>query len=69
VGPSYAPISRVAEDFDTPGVYGLSSNHPGGANVALVDGSVRLLKSSTTVTVVWALGSRSQGELVSADSY
>ena len=58
-----------AEDFDTPGVYGLSSNHPGGAQVALVDGSVRWLKSSTTVTVVWALGSRSQGELVSADSY
>jgi prepilin-type processing-associated H-X9-DG protein len=60
---------RNAEDFDTPGVYGLSSNHPGGANVAFVDGSVRLLKSSTTIAIVWALGSRSQAELVSADSY
>jgi prepilin-type processing-associated H-X9-DG protein len=60
---------RNAEDFDTPGVYGLSSNHPGGANVAFVDGSVRWLKSSTTIAIVWALGSRSQAELVSADSY
>ena len=58
-----------AEDFDTPGIYGMSSNHPGGADVALVDGSVRWLKSSTEMTIVWALGSRSQGELVSADSY
>ena len=67
--PNAQILGRGAEDFDTPGVYGLSCNHPGGANVALVDGSVRLLKSSTTVTVVWALGSRSQGEIVSADSY
>jgi hypothetical protein len=42
---------------------------PGGANVAFVHGSVRWLKSSTTITIVWALDSRSQGEIVSADSY
>ena len=31
--------------------------------------TVRCLKSSTTIAIVWALGSRSQGEIVSADSY
>jgi prepilin-type N-terminal cleavage/methylation domain-containing protein/prepilin-type processing-associated H-X9-DG protein len=67
--PNAQILGRRAEDFDTPGVYGLSSNHPGGTNVAFVDGSVRSLKSSTEITVVWALGSRSQGEIVSADSY
>ena len=47
----------------------MSSYHPGGANVAMVDGSVRFLKSSTSQTVVWALGSRAQGEVISADAY
>ena len=67
--PNAQILGRGAEDFDTPGIYGMSSNHPGGANVALVDGSVHWLKSTTEMTIVWALGSRSQGELVSADSY
>ena len=55
--------------FDNPGIYGMSSFHPGGGNVAFCDGSVRFLKSSTNRTVVWALGSRAQGEVISADSY
>jgi prepilin-type N-terminal cleavage/methylation domain-containing protein/prepilin-type processing-associated H-X9-DG protein len=56
-------------DWDCPGMYGLSSYHPGGGNVAFADGSVRFLKSTTAMQTVWALGSRSQGEIVSADSY
>jgi prepilin-type N-terminal cleavage/methylation domain-containing protein/prepilin-type processing-associated H-X9-DG protein len=56
-------------DLDCPGSYGMSSFHPGGGNVAMADGSVRFLKSSTTPTVVWALGSRAQGEVLSSDSY
>jgi len=47
----------------------LSSYHPGGANVVLCDGSVRFLKNSTNLQTIWALGSRAQGEVVSADSY
>jgi prepilin-type N-terminal cleavage/methylation domain-containing protein/prepilin-type processing-associated H-X9-DG protein len=62
-------LGAGAEDFDTPGVYGLSSAHPGGAHVAFADGSVRLLKSTTDMAVIWALGSRAQGEAVSADAY
>ena len=67
--PNAQILGRGAEDFDTPGIYGLSSNHPGAAHVALVDGSVHWLKSTTEMTIVWALGSRSQDEVISADSY
>jgi prepilin-type processing-associated H-X9-DG protein len=56
-------------DFDAPGMYNLSSYHPGGANAAFADGSVRFLKSSTALTVIWSLGSKAGGEVISADSY
>jgi prepilin-type N-terminal cleavage/methylation domain-containing protein/prepilin-type processing-associated H-X9-DG protein len=52
-----------------PGIFALSSFHPGGANVLLADGSVRFLKNSTNLGALWALGSRNQGEIVSSDSY
>jgi prepilin-type N-terminal cleavage/methylation domain-containing protein/prepilin-type processing-associated H-X9-DG protein len=54
---------------NVPGVYGLSSRHPGGANVLMCDGSVKSLKDSTNIVTIWALGSRAGGEVVSADSY
>ena len=53
-------------DMDSPGIYGLSSYHPGGCNVAFADGSVRFLKSSTAVQRdlgAW-LASRRRGHLV-----
>ncbi len=56
-------------DFDSFGNFSMSSFHPGGANVLFADGSVRFLKNSTGWTVVWSLGSRNGGEIVSADSY
>jgi prepilin-type N-terminal cleavage/methylation domain-containing protein/prepilin-type processing-associated H-X9-DG protein len=52
-----------------PGVYSLSSRHPGGANVLFCDGSVKFLKDSTSIQTIWALGSRAGGEIVSADAY
>jgi prepilin-type N-terminal cleavage/methylation domain-containing protein/prepilin-type processing-associated H-X9-DG protein len=58
-----------AGDFDCAGMYGMSSYHAGGGNVALADGSVRFLKSSTSMQVIWALGTRNGGEVISADSY
>jgi prepilin-type N-terminal cleavage/methylation domain-containing protein/prepilin-type processing-associated H-X9-DG protein len=55
--------------IESPGVYGLSSFHPGGANVLMLDGSVRFLKDSVARPTVWALGTVRQGEVISADSY
>ncbi len=54
---------------DSFGFFGMASNHPGGANVMMADGSVRFLKNSTNQQTIWALGSRSQGEVISSDSY
>ncbi len=54
---------------DSPGVYSFASNHPGGANALLCDGSVRFLKGSTNMITIWALGSRAQGEVIDASSY
>jgi prepilin-type processing-associated H-X9-DG protein len=52
-----------------PGMFNMSSYHPGGANALFCDGSVKFLKDSTNQTVIWALGSRGNGEIVSSDSY
>ena len=56
-------------DGDAPGMFTFSSYHPGGANAAFADGSVHFLKNSTSMLVIWQLGSRAQGEVISADSY
>lgn len=55
--------------YDTLRVCSWGSQHPGGANFAMADGSVRFLKNTTDAAVLWALGTRSGGEVVSADSY
>jgi prepilin-type N-terminal cleavage/methylation domain-containing protein/prepilin-type processing-associated H-X9-DG protein len=56
-------------DFDSAGINGLSSYHPGGANVCMADGSVRFLKNGVGWTILWGLGSRDQGETISSDAY
>jgi prepilin-type N-terminal cleavage/methylation domain-containing protein/prepilin-type processing-associated H-X9-DG protein len=49
--------------------YGVSSNHPGGANILMADGSVRFIKDSVDRLTWWALGTRNGGEVISADAY
>jgi prepilin-type N-terminal cleavage/methylation domain-containing protein/prepilin-type processing-associated H-X9-DG protein len=57
-------------DWDCdPSIHGLSSFHPGGANAGFADGSVRFLKSSTSMQIIWSLGTRAGGEIVSSDAY
>jgi prepilin-type N-terminal cleavage/methylation domain-containing protein/prepilin-type processing-associated H-X9-DG protein len=46
-----------------------TSYHPGGANFAMADGSVRFIKDSVSIDIYWALGTRDNGEVVSSDSY
>jgi prepilin-type processing-associated H-X9-DG protein len=62
-------MTAKAGTQDSGGIYGLKSRHPGGANALLADGSVRFLKDSISNNVIWALGSRAQGEILSADAY
>ena len=42
-----------------------NSNHPGGVNVLLGDGSVRFVKDSINQSTWWALGTRANGEVIS----
>jgi prepilin-type N-terminal cleavage/methylation domain-containing protein/prepilin-type processing-associated H-X9-DG protein len=46
-----------------------NSNHPGGVNVSMGDGSVRFIKDSVSIPTWWALGTRNLGEVISSDSY
>ena len=46
-----------------------SSNHSGGVNVLMGDGSVKFIKDSTAIIVWQALGTKANGETVSADQY
>ena len=45
------------------------SYHPGGVNACFADGSVKFLKSSIALQTYWALGTRSDGEVISSDAY
>ena len=49
--------------------YTFRSQHPGGANFALADGSVKFVKSTINFNVYQALSTRGQGEIVSSDAY
>jgi prepilin-type processing-associated H-X9-DG protein len=45
-----------------------SSLHPGGVNVMFGDGSVRFVKSTVSLPTWRAVGTRNQGEVISADA-
>jgi prepilin-type N-terminal cleavage/methylation domain-containing protein/prepilin-type processing-associated H-X9-DG protein len=45
------------------------SYHPGGVNACMGDGSIRFFKNSVAQNVWWALGTRANGEVTSADQY
>jgi prepilin-type N-terminal cleavage/methylation domain-containing protein len=47
--------------------FGVYSFHPGGANVACTDGSVRMLSSTTSPATLAALVTRAGGEVVNGD--
>jgi len=53
----------------TSGMSTASSNHPGGVNLCLADGSVRFIKDSIGPQTWWALGTRNGSEVLSADQY
>ncbi|MHB1560973.1 MAG: DUF1559 family PulG-like putative transporter [Isosphaeraceae bacterium] len=51
------------------GTFSARSRHPGGVNVAMCDGSVRFIKDSVNPQTWMYLGTRSNGEVLSSDSY
>ena len=61
-----------SNDSDAPydhTLIGASSNHPGGVNVAMIDGSVRFVKNTVANTAWWGLATKAGGEVISADQY
>ena len=45
------------------------SNHAGGCNYLMADGSVKFIKSTVAMQTYLALGTRANGEVISADAY
>jgi prepilin-type N-terminal cleavage/methylation domain-containing protein/prepilin-type processing-associated H-X9-DG protein len=50
-------------------VIGASSNHSGGVNVVMLDGSVRFIKDSVALQTWYTLATKCNGELISSDAY
>jgi len=67
------PAGIPAEEFQGPTgalnnrLCAFGSGHPGGANFALADGSVRFLNESIPVDILKALSTRAGGEVVAGD--
>ncbi|GAC1466783.1 MAG: DUF1559 domain-containing protein [Isosphaeraceae bacterium] len=53
----------------TLGEWAFRSNHSGGANFAMADGSVRFIKQTVSDMPYQALGTRAGAEVISADAY
>ena len=75
-GPCYHIMPPNQPSCNTSAAYGVidsfiaaSSFHPGGVNVLLMDGSARFIKSSINLSIWNALGTRADGEVVSADAF
>ncbi len=49
--------------------YSFRSQHPGGGNFAMCDGSVKFIKTSINFLTYQALSTRGNGEIVSSDAY
>ena len=47
----------------------LQSNHSGGCNVLMGDGSVKFVKNSISIATYWAIGTKANGEVVGSDQY
>ena len=60
IHPPNSPLGHTDEMY---------ARHPGGANALLGDGSVRFVRQSINLMTWAAMSSRSNGEVISADSY
>jgi prepilin-type N-terminal cleavage/methylation domain-containing protein/prepilin-type processing-associated H-X9-DG protein len=60
---------KCAEAVKKLGQFAFRSLHPGGANFAFADGSVKFIKQTVSNQAYMALGTRAGNEAVSADAY
>ena len=51
------------------GAHPASSRHPGIVNVLFCDGSVKAIKSTISANTWWAIGTKANNEVISADAY
>jgi prepilin-type N-terminal cleavage/methylation domain-containing protein/prepilin-type processing-associated H-X9-DG protein len=66
---NFAKYNEPAPGNDDVTMMNAQSNHPGGVNVAFLDGSVKFIKD-TIAPITWAaIATRAGGEVVSSDSY
>jgi len=68
------PPNALSCEYDTQGfqpngALTAGSRHAGGANVMMMDGSVRFVKTSISPQTWWAVGSMAGSEVVSADAF
>jgi len=69
VMPPDRPACAVTASFgNVDSFIGPSSSHPGGANVLILDGSVRFIKASVGLAAWNALGTRAGDEVISTDA-
>jgi prepilin-type N-terminal cleavage/methylation domain-containing protein/prepilin-type processing-associated H-X9-DG protein len=68
--PQGAATKAVSAEQDALSFVGsFGSRHPGGHNVAMGDGSVRLIRTSSGSLIAKRLANRADGELISADQF
>jgi prepilin-type processing-associated H-X9-DG protein len=73
-GPCFANVNFPPDWINVPicqqyGQFGFRSRHPGGANFAFADGSVKFITNGINLNTYRALGTRAGGEITSSDSY
>ncbi len=54
---------------DSSHISNATSNHPGGVNCTMGDGSVKFIKDTVNMRIWWSLGTKAGGEVISSDSY
>jgi prepilin-type N-terminal cleavage/methylation domain-containing protein/prepilin-type processing-associated H-X9-DG protein len=66
---SFAKYNEPAPGNDDVTMINAQSNHPGGVNVGFLDGSVKFIKDSVSLTTWGALATKAGGEIISADQF
>jgi prepilin-type N-terminal cleavage/methylation domain-containing protein/prepilin-type processing-associated H-X9-DG protein len=64
---NFAKYNEPAPGNDDVTMMNAQSNHPGGVNVSFLDGSVKFIKDSISLTTWGAIATKAGGEIISAD--